>query len=50
MAPEYMANGLITTKSDTFSLGVIIIELMTGRREYPQSNERPYDHFIENVR
>uniref|UniRef100_A0ACD5UG95 Uncharacterized protein n=1 Tax=Avena sativa TaxID=4498 RepID=A0ACD5UG95_AVESA len=49
MAPEYIANGLITTKSDMFSLGVIIIELMTGRREYPQSSEMPYEDFVKNV-
>ncbi|KAL6870847.1 hypothetical protein ACP4OV_014695 [Aristida adscensionis] len=49
MAPEYLNNGLISTKSDTFSLGVIIIELMTGSKDYPQSSEASFGHFVENV-
>ncbi|EMS61544.1 Receptor-like serine/threonine-protein kinase SD1-6 [Triticum urartu] len=49
MAPEYITNGLITTKSDIFSLGIIIIELMTGHRKYPESSETPFEDFIENV-
>ncbi|XP_044950147.1 protein PSK SIMULATOR 1-like [Hordeum vulgare subsp. vulgare] len=49
MAPEYINNGVISTKSDIFSLGTIIIELLTGSREYPQSSETPFEHFIENV-
>ncbi|KAM0836300.1 hypothetical protein ACQ4PT_062435 [Festuca glaucescens] len=49
MAPEYLTNGLISTKSDIFSLGVMIIELMTGHRDYPQSSGTPSDHFIEKV-
>ena len=47
--PEYIINGLITTKSDIFSLGIIIIELMTGHRKYPESSETPFEDFIENV-
>ena len=38
MAPEYINRGLITTKSDIFSLGVIIIEIVTGHRNYPDEN------------
>ncbi|XP_044389606.1 uncharacterized protein [Triticum aestivum] len=49
MAPEYITNGVISTKSDIFSLGIIIIELMTGSREYPHSSEALSEHFIENV-
>ncbi|CAO2143431.1 unnamed protein product [Urochloa humidicola] len=49
MAPEYIDNGLISFKSDIFSLGVIIIELLIGSRDYPQSSEASFEHFIENV-
>ena len=49
MAPEYLMDGLITTKSDMFSLGVIIMELLIGSRDYPQSSEAPFGHFVENV-
>uniref|UniRef100_A0A0E0IRZ3 Protein kinase domain-containing protein n=1 Tax=Oryza nivara TaxID=4536 RepID=A0A0E0IRZ3_ORYNI len=50
MAPEYLANGLISTKSDIFSLGVIIIEVITGHRNYPRICTREsFQHFIEDV-
>ncbi|CAL4994928.1 unnamed protein product [Urochloa decumbens] len=48
MAPEYIDNGLISFKSDIFSLGVIIIELLIGSRDYRQSSEASFEHFIEN--
>ncbi|XBI42124.1 hypothetical protein VPH35_126489 [Triticum aestivum] len=35
MAPEYLIHGVITKKADIFSLGIIIIEIITGQREYP---------------
>nr|TKV99561.1 hypothetical protein SEVIR_8G052000v2 [Setaria viridis] len=50
MAPEYINNGLISYKSDIFSLGVIIIELLIGSRDYPQSSETSFEHVIENMR
>ncbi|CAL4994933.1 unnamed protein product [Urochloa decumbens] len=49
MAPEYLNKGFISTKSDIFSLGVIITELLIGSREYPQTSEESFAHFIENV-
>jgi interleukin-1 receptor-associated kinase 1 len=50
MAPEHLTNGFISTKSDIFSLGIIIIELMTGSRDYPPSSEASFERFIKNVR
>ncbi|KAL0911299.1 hypothetical protein M5K25_019431 [Dendrobium thyrsiflorum] len=32
MAPEYAMNGLFSAKSDVFSYGVLILEIITGRR------------------
>ncbi|KAK4754605.1 hypothetical protein SAY87_002709 [Trapa incisa] len=32
LAPEYAASGKLTEKSDTFSFGVMLLELITGRR------------------
>ncbi|KAJ1274648.1 hypothetical protein BS78_05G077900 [Paspalum vaginatum] len=49
MAPEYLVNGLISTKSDIFRLGVIIIELLIGSKDYAQSTEASLGHFVENV-
>ena len=50
MAPEYLHKGVITKKSDIFSLGVIVIEIITGRRDGPDSTGMSIPDFIENVR
>ena len=50
MSPEYINKGIVSTKSDIFSLGVIIIEIVTGRRDYPDDTGTPSEEFIEIVR
>ncbi|KAF0905220.1 hypothetical protein E2562_001009 [Oryza meyeriana var. granulata] len=37
MSPEYVMRGQYSTKSDVFSFGILIIEIVTGQR-----NNRPY--------
>jgi hypothetical protein len=32
MAPEYAMRGLYSIKSDVFSFGVLVLEIVTGRR------------------
>ena len=32
MAPEFAMDGLYSVKSDVFSFGVLLIEIITGRR------------------
>ncbi|OEL29629.1 hypothetical protein BAE44_0009352 [Dichanthelium oligosanthes] len=49
MAPEYINRGIITKKSDIFNLGVIIIEIMTGHRDYPDETGTSSQEFIEAV-
>ncbi|KAL6847342.1 hypothetical protein ACP4OV_023195 [Aristida adscensionis] len=48
MAPEYLKGHVITKKLDIFSLGVIIIEIMTGHKDYPYETEAS-EEFIELV-
>jgi serine/threonine protein kinase len=49
MAPEYVHGGAVTLKSDIFSLGVIILEVITGRRGFPGVTRRSSGDFIELV-
>lgn len=32
MAPEYLADGLFSFKSDVFSFGVLVLEILSGKR------------------
>ena len=32
MAPEYALDGLFSVKSDVFSFGVVVIEILSGKR------------------
>ena len=55
MPPEYLNKRIITKKYDVFSLGVIIIQIMTGRDGFSEywemtSSEYRVQQFIELVR
>ena len=57
MAPEYLIRGVVSNKADIFSLGVILLEIITGDRDYPyfhhdrsQRDATTFQQFTEKVR
>ncbi|XP_066336798.1 uncharacterized protein [Miscanthus floridulus] len=50
MAPEYYHKGEISTKSDIYSLGILILEVVTGERNHKARGDISGEQFIETVR
>jgi serine/threonine protein kinase len=50
LPPEYIDANVISNKLDIFSLGVIIIKIITGPTGYTQCAEMPSKQFVELVR
>uniref|UniRef100_M8CYQ2 Cysteine-rich receptor-like protein kinase 25 n=1 Tax=Aegilops tauschii TaxID=37682 RepID=M8CYQ2_AEGTA len=51
-SPEYLLGGKMSVKSDMYSLGVMIIELVTGYKDIPDNNNEsdPYRRpFIQDI-
>ncbi|TKY49016.1 G-type lectin S-receptor serine/threonine-protein kinase SD1-1 [Spatholobus suberectus] len=48
MAPEYAVNGHFSVKSDVFSFGILLLEIITGRKSrrfyYPDDNINLFGH------
>ncbi|XP_031487595.1 serine/threonine-protein kinase PCRK1-like [Nymphaea colorata] len=49
-APEYVQTGRLTAKSDVWSYGVVLYELMTGRRSVDKNRPRSEQKLLEWVR
>lgn len=49
MAPEYASSGKLTEKSDVFSFGVVLLELITGRKPVDSSQPLGDESLVEWV-
>ena len=49
MAPEYASSGKLTDKSDVFSFGVVLLELITGRKPVDTSQPLGEESLVEWV-
>lgn len=49
LAPEYASTGKLTEKSDVFSFGVVLLELITGRKPVDSSQPLGDESLVEWV-
>ena len=49
MAPEYASSGKLTDRSDVFSFGVVLLELITGRKPVDASQPLGEESLVEWV-
>ena len=50
MAPEYLMHGNLSTKSDVFSFGVLVLEIVSGYRNSTFSLQREAQSLLDWVR
>ncbi|KAI0505023.1 hypothetical protein KFK09_015980 [Dendrobium nobile] len=47
MSPEYVIEGIFSAKSDVFSFGVIVLEIITSQRNRGSSTSQSNNHLVE---
>jgi len=50
MPPEYVERGEISKKFDIFSLGVIMIKIVSGPAGYSECSDMASEEFVDQVR
>lgn len=50
MAPEYAFDGKFSVKSDVFSLGVVILEIVSGKKNRGFKHPCCYQNLLEQVK
>ena len=49
ISPEYAANGIFSVKSDVFSFGVLVLEIVSGKKNRGFSHQDHHDNLIGHV-
>ncbi|KAL9258257.1 Cysteine-rich receptor-like protein [Drosera capensis] len=49
MAPEYARFGVLSTKSDVFSFGVLLLEIVTGKKNSDSKSPEHMEHLLSYV-
>ena len=49
ISPEYAVNGLFSVKSDIFSFGVLVLEIVSGKKNRGFVHEKHHDHLLGHV-
>lgn len=49
MAPEYAFHGFFSVKTDVYSFGVLVLEMITGRKSYDVHNEEYSEDLLSFV-